>query len=499
MIAAILAVLRNPIVLAGILVVGAFVVVNTSAGALAPGTIAPAQESYTVRGWEGKVELNGGRANNGADFVASWDREGYSEVVTVTASVGKVGHQTGGPNPFRYKVYIGDALVHQSGEFPVQTGTGGGPFVVPSITWSFKGAPGGDKALKVVLEGYSPTPSVSCPGCRQWAVFAQDGARLLDGGHELALDASTTRFAEGETATFRLKTGAGGPWKVEVFRGDGTKACGPTRGALKVAGFADNVAEQQCAALRFPGEFDGKISYLVPAGSFRTDGRNEWKLRLTNEVWARHEERVFVIDNSKLAPEVPTVTLSTTEPKVGDQVTVTLKARANGITAAAISRFTVNAWYGTTGGMPSGGENVILDRHVVTATKSGEFYTGTFTISIGKAARVQVEANAIDTFGRPSGSRINAAQAQELETGGVTDPNTDGETHIDPEGAPDEVGPYPPAKSETNWMTVLMVAAAALALAYAVFRYVPMPVNVKVLLAAGIAVGGAIFALGGLG
>lgn len=476
-----LALLRNPVIAAGVLVILGFAFVNSAAGSFTAGAlIVPEEKGFETKGWKGAVQFVHPRG--GQDFVGSWDRDGNSEAITLRGALTDTSalHPFDWPKKARYHLYVGDSAqpFWTSEEFDTYVAQNLGQGKTMAVTAANIAVPG-PTPRDVVLRATLEVAQGRC-GC-EWRTAAQDGARLLSGGHELKLEGDTTRFAEGETATFRLKTGAGGPWKVEVFRGTGEKACGAVSGSLQVAAWGGGwTSPSTCRELRFDGEFDGKIKFFVPYNAFRADGKNEWKLRLTNEVWERHEERLFVIDNSRLAPEVPDITLSDPKPAVGETLTIKFSARANGITKAPITHFTVSAWYGGSGGMPAGGENVILDSRRVDARLDGDHYTGTVSIQITKAVPIQIQPNSVDQQGRPSGSRISSAQVDELVQGGLPDPTDNGETFVLPEGADLNFGGFYPPSPRDNTELLILIALATLAIAGAAFYFLPAPIHLRV-------------------
>lgn len=437
--------------------------------------VVPNQESYTHYGVSGVAELKGGRSNLGTDYVASWDREGFSETVTMTGKLTGQAQMAGTAKSIQYRLYAGDTLVFES---PKHAVTAGNPVTLPSHTYAFKGAIGKDVALKLELHA-----EFTRFGKVESKILAQDGARLLNGAGELKIVGQSDRFAEGEKVTLQVTTGNGGPWKVDVYRGTGERACGLNSGKLTASAgtWFSNVRENLqelreaaeaagCATMRFTGEFDGKLTFTVPTGAFRSDGKNEWKFVLYNEVWKRGEERAFVIDNSKLAPEVPAITITPPEAEVGDTVTIKATSRANAVSKAPVSKYLVRAWYGSSDQMPAEPENMILDAEIP-ATVSGSAFEGSTSIIVRKAAHVQYRVSAVDAAGRPSGTAINAAQVKELEDGGMSEPNDNARGVIRIEGANEEVGLAP--VKDTDAGLVFIAVLLSLVLGVLVFRFAP--------------------------
>lgn len=439
-----------------------------------------AEESRNVCGLKGTVKFAGGRGNTGTEYVASWYENADSEAIVLNGKVEMPGGSACTPSSVRYILFIGNTVVTKTvwnaSEHARSSALSSLLGSLEPMTYPYHGSIKNDVAMRAELQfelAHSRT--------RGWHTAAVDGAMLLNGAGSIERNDGTSRFAEGETATFRVVTGNGGPWVIQTFTGTGEQACGGlslnlrTASAWSGGGWSrlDPGAFARCNEIKLDGKFDGKIQMTIPKGAFRSDGKNEWKITLSNAVTKHAEERAFVIDNSKLAPEVPVVTASPKKFEVGDEVTLKFEARPNGISQSAIKKFTVTVWYGEKNSIPASGEDLVYSSKEFTATKSGTKYVGEAKFTAAKSAKVWWRVNAIDDAGRPSGTLINSRQVDELEAGGMKDPNSGGEGHIEPAGTevPAGNGSPPPADTMRGLLIAGAVGAVLGLLSYA---YVPL-------------------------
>lgn len=454
---------RNPIVVIGILLALAFVAMGS--GILTGAVIGnvPSEESYTQNHIRGQIKFVGGMSNLGSDYVGSWAAEGESQTIVIAGEWWEDGGVIGcayTPEKLRVQLFADDVLI-KSSDVPVTYRGKGAHVTIPTFSHSIVGATNGDHVLKAELQA---SVRKECSfGAFSWRTIAQDGARLLDGAGTVKLNGGTDRFQEGATVGVNVVTGAGGPWRVELYDGTGSLRCGIL-----------TTSPSECA-LTWLGKRDASFSFKIPTGAFRTDGKNTWKVTLYNELWKRGEDRFFAIDHSNLAPEVPKVDAPKDPVAQGQRVLLSASARANPVSGAAIDRFEFTAWYGSTDQIPTNPDDIILSNYPVKATPNGAgSYTATLEVVAHRSATIHFRANAIDAAGRPSGSQINGEQADELEDVGMTDPNTDGRgvIHIVGESTTGLTAPAPHRAD----MGVLIIALLVLAvLAGAVYYYLPIP------------------------
>lgn len=201
-------------------------------------------------------------------------------------------------------------------------------------------------------------------------------------------------FEEGKEVKIGVKTGYSGsslsqgdegygdPWTLEVYNSAGM--------SVKQISVADN--------------FNGQVSYTIPAGAFIPGGNNEWKVILKNTLFDEAETVLFVVDSLSKVPGITVPSLDKDQYVEGDDVTLTLVAVANPSGTSQISTFWVDVKYGSTSSLyhVSG-----FPRPLPAVKKAGTTltYTVVYTFPLENLRPVSldklyVRAHAIDSAGR---------------------------------------------------------------------------------------------------
>lgn len=502
--------LRNPLVLGGAALL--LLVATFGTGLTLSVLEVPPEKSEEVFAVSGKVVGSVTfRGRDPSTFITSWSVNEASEPITVGGRIeaaNTVSTVTGTlPSEGYYRVCVKDS--GGSGD-PCSTGreVRRTPVEVPGLSGRFVNFPADTFTVTGPVNGVMKVELWLRWPIKGWVAMASDGALLVSGSGSIELSDGTTKYQEGDTARFRVETGAG-KWRLFVLNDLGIENCGLQGGGFQSLKYVEDDTDGRQTAEWYQkyGQYtsshgpNGNINvackssltwatdthrevdakFVVPKGAFRPGGTNQWKVVLVNEIIKRAEERVFFIDQKDLTPEVPTVTLSPQPAKVGEPVTVTLKARGNPASNSPIRNFVITVWYGSSDILPTSGQDIIVNDHKIAATYTGDglTYTGTYTFTPTKESHIRVRAYAIDAASRPSGTKINGADAKALEAKGMTNPNTDAHVGVKTQNAPEVNGLQPPSPRGSMTAGAFLVVLVALLAGVLAWFYLPAPPPVK--------------------
>lgn len=449
------ALLRHPLLLVAALGVVVVAFVAGGAGVFGTASLAAPEEGYEQNGWRGTLKLTGGQDGRGERFVTSWKAGEKSELIVAKARLDRVRLTYAyGLCAYQYRVFVNGAP-QEHWNSPIQRFPNAvvQNFVdLQPLTFSVIGAVAGDVRVElwVDVDAVAFTDS----GCRgTFKKFAQDGAALVSGRGQIRVQGGSDKFEEGDTITFGVDSGHG-HWRVTLYDGVGNPRCG-LRSSFTTLATADGLVSQRTGCKtslewdntgRLRGDSDsrqGTISYTVPEGAFRPDGKNKWRIVLENTVIAQASDEFVTLDKKDLAPEVPQLSLSPETPTVGGVVTVQFRARANPASQSPITGFVLTAWYGSANLPPAAGDSsYIVDSINVPARLEGDRYVATYEFRVGEPSVIRYRGYAVDAAGRMSGSQLNQADVRALEKRGMEEPNANARGEIHPQGSEGQTTGY---------------------------------------------------------
>jgi hypothetical protein len=465
----------------------------------------------TQGAWEGWVHLDG------ESYVTAGDPGHLSQKITAQGNLKKVG-LFASVDAYVYKVFVNGIEQPQYESSQYAAGNlvifGSDPVPLTSKTFQLPTGSAGTLVGAVRVELWASIGRAIGPN--SWVRLGSDEASLVNGAGSVHLSGGQSdAFQEGETIKFDLRTGAG-HWTLTMFDGTGNPICGLRGGGFLPLNLGDHSrdasdrvspndpAPAPCAnEVSFDGEKSTTAKFVVPAGAFRTDGRNLWRVVLKNTLIDQSADQVVVIDKKDFQPEPPVVVPSAAVPEVGTTETLTLKARANPASNAPITNFIVSIWYGTNDLIPAPGDpNWINNGGSIPATRGSDgYYTGQATFRIDHADRVHYRAYSVDSAGRMSGSSLTASDVAAIAAKGMDNPNGDARGHVDPPGSDHATGLQEPVKS-TDSGVLLLVILAAIVLGILSYKYIPLAPMMRVaIIVAGVGILGtfAAYQTGALG
>lgn len=357
--------------------------------------------------------------------------------------------------------------------------------------------------------------------CSTWSPTGYDGAHLLDGRGTMTLPPGQSNIVEeGETFKLNVQTGEG-YWYIDVFDGRGNPRCdlrvSQTGFSLRILGLADDVAEgrkwiddkgvvhqgpkppslggpvstPKCegttSAWRRTTPFNGQVSFTIPTGAFREGESNLWRFELRNAYTGHGSVVLSTVDKKALAPEPPTIEWNPKEPRVGENLLVTMTARVNPQTSRPIQSFTLDAWYANVDGVrPAEGSTSWISKGVklTPGTTGNGAYTATYSIPVKEKSVIRLDVRATDTAGRTGASVLSQSdRASCAQTYGTTCMG-EGDGTIVVHGANTPAGPQAPSKPSST--VTLLIAVAAAAGMMAAWRFLPAPLPLRVAAIAGL-------------
>lgn len=510
----------NQIIVVGAAVFAALFILTGAAGLLT-GSVADLDgEKGNSAGVDGRVLLAGGRDGRGESFITAGEPGQRSQ--TIVATGGMIGTDARGSKvcSYQYRVLINGASKAEYnsplyGEAHPSTKV---EDVLQTHTFALLGPHTG--VLRVELHAQLASAIIlgrDYGRCGGWTRMGYDEAKLLDGAARMKLSAGQSDiFEEGQQVRLDLQTGEG-RWYLNIFDGANQVRCDlkPTVRGMKPAGLADDVAEGRkvlvqdsrgqwvgvpktgapnaapCSStVYWDGKSSGTATFTIPAGAFRPGGQNIWRAVLRNAYTDHAVEQFVAIDKKILAPEPPLVNYTPETPKVGEQVLLTMTSRTNPLSQKAVSSFVVFVWYGNADLVPTDDCTCWIARNIpVPAVSAGAFgYTGTYPFIVNEPSIIKSRIYAVDADGRVGASSLVASDRAALSTSYGTEVNDNSRTTIVPEGATTPAGPQEP-KDTFSTLTILILAAVALAGAWALWLHAPLAPQIKIGI---IAVGGAV-------
>ena len=301
--------------------------------------------------------------------------------------------------------------------------TGGRRDVQPYV-FNIRGPKEG--ALRVELWGLFDPSELYPFDAWEWHLFSSDQAMLVSGKCGMWLPKQSdgtyqSTFEIDGTVNIKVETGVGAPdidvnaragaktWELHLLKPDGSEYTG------------QNFPRQ------LTDHFQGTVSFTVQEDMFTLGGNNRYKLELYNTLWKKGTLEVSTIDFKAKRPGEPVITPSCGLTfKVPGTVSVTLTATPNSETQLDIQSFGIMAWYGKHTDLAPGDwgdDRWILRQTTISASKSGDTFTGTCPLEVKAPDRYfTIIAYAHDTDERDSDTEY-----YQVETYAPGDPVPDNE------------------------------------------------------------------------
>ena len=233
-----------------------------------------------------------------------------------------------------------------------------------------------------------------------------DEAVILDGSGNINIRPSQDGddvFDTGERVTFSVTTGASGAsigepnkgWQLSLHDPNGQSYIGNVI-------LPDGSSAQ--LPLTLPDNLEGyDISWIVPDSAYRPDWNNKWTAVLKNLLIEQDKKFVYTVDTSDKMPSMVSMEISDTTPTPPQTVTVTLTGKPNDNTQLPISKFMVDAYYGT----PNNPQSYIIQSGVFNAVND----KATFSMNINAVGDITIVARCYDTENRPSSPLTQTIEA----------------------------------------------------------------------------------------
>ena len=261
-------------------------------------------------------------------------------------------------------------------------------------------------AIRAELWGYMDPNEFNPFDTWEWKLLSSDQALLHSGVCGMWLPAKSdggyqSTFEIDEKVNIKVETGVGAPdinvgaggntWELHLIKPDGFDYTGQ--------GFPMKLADH----------YQGTISFTVNENmvTIGPGSNNRYKLQLYNALWKKGTLEISTIDFRAKMPGKPTITPDCgLDIKVPGTVAVTISATPNADTQLPIESFGVMVWYGKHNDLAPGSwgeERWILHQTFISASKSGDTYTGSFSFTVGQPnLYVTIIAYTHDTDGRDS-------------------------------------------------------------------------------------------------
>jgi len=296
-----------------------------------------------------------------------------------------------------------------------------------------------DGAIRAELWGSFDPNRYNLFDAPEWKLLSSDQAMLHSGKCGMWAPKNEngtyqTVFEIGETVNIKVETGVGAPdidanarygektWELHLIKPDG------------------NEYTDQSFPRQLQDHYQGTVSFEVYANMWQKGGNNRYKLQLYNTLWKKGTLEVSSIDFKAKMPSKPTI-----EPDCGlsvevpGNVHVTISGTPNSDTQLPIQSFGVMVWYGKHSDLAPGSwgeERWILHQTSISASKSGNTYTGSFTFETTSPNRyITIIAYTHDTDGRDSDTEY-----YQMKTYAPDDPEPDEDDLIDEGGGQGSYG-----------------------------------------------------------